>query len=294
MAFLTEGPFLMIGLILFIFVVYELFQNNWIQVGNYRIESEKIPKEFDGYRICHLSDLHSKKFGKNHEGLISKIDQINPDVIVITGDVMNNKGDKGDVFLDLLRYLVKYPCYYVTGNHEQFTALWDQEFLPEYLKRIKKAGAVVLNNEKTVLKKGSGRIDLYGMHIGLPYYGNMTKSDFRNVHFDKKNVTTLIGECDKVHFSLLLTHNPLYFDAYADWGADLVLCGHVHGGVIRIPSVGGLLSPERVFFPKYSEGVYRKKDSQMVVSRGLGNSTMNLRVCNRPELIHIQLKRKSV
>ncbi|HBN83884.1 MAG TPA: metallophosphoesterase [Clostridiales bacterium] len=290
MAFLIETPFLLIGLIVFLFLVFEAFQNNWIQVSRYQIESKKVPLGFDGYRICQLSDLHSKRFGKNHERLMRKIDQIKPDLIAITGDVMNNKGDDGAVFLDLLSKLTKYPCFYIIGNHEQFTTLWDEGFLPEYLNKIRKAGAVVLNNEKTVIKKGLDHINLYGMHIDLQYYRNMTKPKFRNVVFTKNHVKSTIGDSHQKEFNLLLTHNPLFFGAYADWGADLVLSGHVHGGVIRIPSVGGLLSPERVFFPKYSEGVYTEGKSKMVVSRGLGNSTVNLRVFNRPEIVDIEIK----
>lgn len=291
MHFLIDQPFAFAGLFLLIFAVFEAFQNNWLQVSRYRIESKKIPHGFDGYKILQLSDLHSKKFGKSNRRLIRKIDELNPDIIVITGDVMNNKRDDGSVFLDLLDSLTKQrKCYYITGNHEQFTTLWDQDFLPAYLDKIRKAGTTVLNNEKVVLKKGSDRIHLYGMQIDLKYYRNLTKAEFKGIEFHKNTMSNLLGECRPEIFNLLLTHNPLYFETYADWGADLVLCGHVHGGVARIPSVGGLLSPERVLFPKYSEGVYSIGKSSMIVNRGLGNSTVNLRVFNRPEITLIALK----
>ncbi|NLY97051.1 MAG: metallophosphoesterase [Clostridiaceae bacterium] len=294
MTFLTEQPVFLTALIVLLLIIFQLYQNNRLKVSRYIIESSKIPSGMDGFTLCHLSDLHSKRFGKDNRRLLEKIDEIQPDIVVITGDMMNNRNDDGRVFLDLLPHLTKYRCYYVTGNHEQFTAYWDPAFMPKYLEKIRNAGVVVLNNEKLVIKKGSEQIRLYGLQTDLKYYRNMRDTKFSKVEFTEKNLTDLLGECSDRCFNLLLTHNPLHFQAYADWGADLVLCGHVHGGVIRLPGVGGLLSPERVFFPEYSEGIYTKNNTRMIVSRGLGNSTINLRVFNRPEIVVAELKRTSI
>ena len=291
MLYLLQQPITYFVLMLILFIIFHHIQNNWLIIKSYEIQSKKIPYLFNGYKIVQISDLHSKCFGKENEKLINKINNLKPDIIVITGDVMNNKKDDGHRFLELAEKLVtKYKLFYIIGNHEQNAALNDPVFLPEYIKKIKDLGVKVLDNEKIELHKNTLSINLYGMWLDLQYYRNLTKKDDRTIVFKSKNVEQSLGRCNRLKYNILLVHNPMYFKAYTEWGADLVLAGHVHGGVVRLPFIGGVLSPERVFFPKYSDGEYNIGESSMIVNRGLGDSSVGIRVFNRPEISLIILR----
>ncbi|GAQ24937.1 phosphoesterase [Tepidanaerobacter syntrophicus] len=281
---------IIIGIFVFLYV-----EANWLQVSDYTIVSPKIPKEFEGFRIVQLSDLHSKEFGKNNELLIQKIKAQNPDIIVATGDMLSSGDDRGEVFYDLARELVKnYDVYYIKGNHEQITEFKAQEvgseWFKSYIDSLKELGVIVLENEKVSLKKDDASINLYGLETSLLLYRGRYSSNYNGEKsIDVPSIEKKLGRCEREKYNILLTHNPAYFQIYSQWGADLVLSGHVHGGIVRLPLLGGLLSPDATFFPKYDAGEFELGDSKMIVSRGLGNSTLKLRVFNRPEIITITL-----
>lgn len=262
------------------------YGNNHIEVSKYDVSSSKIPKAFNGYKILQLSDLHSKSFGEDNRRLIEVIDKEKPDIVVMTGDMINSFEEEFCVFLDLAEKLKKYKVYFVEGNNE--TKLSREEKL-ELIKELKNRGVRILDNEKIRLTKDGSFIGLYGVWCDLCYYKEIKSVYKKDTYFQKKNIEKVLGYTDKKEFNILLAHNPLYFDTYAKWGADLTLSGHIHGGLIRIPGVGGLLSPERKFFPKYSKGQYEIKDSKLIVNRGLGGKPLLPRVFNKPEISVITL-----
>lgn len=262
------------------------YGNNYIDISRYNIASSKIPQAFNGFKILQLSDLHSKRFGKENRRLLEAIEREKPDVIVMTGDMVDSSEREFGIFLDLVRNLIRYKIYFVEGNNE--TKL-PEESNKELMKAMKEAGVNILNNSKMKLTRDGKHINLYGILYELRYYKEVHSGYSRKTYFSESNMTKSVGKCSNEEFNILLAHNPLYFESYAKWGADLTLSGHVHGGLIRVPGVGGLLSPERKFFPKYSEGQYEIVGKKLIVNRGLGGKIIIPRVFNKPEISVVTL-----
>lgn len=283
---------IIIGILAFLYV-----EANSLQITEYTITSPKIPEEFEGFKILQLSDLHSKEFGRGNIRLIEQIKAQNPDIIVATGDMLNSGKDNGQVFYNLAKELVKeFKLYYIKGNHEQIAEFKAEEagsgWFDSYMDELRNLGVIILDNDKAELKKGDASINLYGLEISLLLYRGRYSSNYNGEKsIDVLSIEKKLGRCEGEKYNILLTHNPAYFQIYSKWGADLVLSGHVHGGIVRLPFLGGLLSPDATFFPKYDAGEFELGDSKMIVSRGLGNSTLKLRVFNRPEIITITLCR---
>lgn len=270
-------------IIIILFLIQLYIDGNILEISSYNIYSDKIGESFNNTIIIQLSDLHSKEFGENNINLISKIDDIAPDFIVMTGDMVSSKDTNFNVFLELAKELAsKYDCYYIVGNHEPDLPNNDYNYI---MNSLDSYGIDVLDNEKVELIKGNDKINLYGLWYNVKFYFD---TDLLNVgHIEK-----ILGEDSDDTFDLLLTHNPIYFDVYNEWGADLTLSGHVHGGMIRLPIVGPLFAAERTLFPKYSQGEYKSENASMIVSRGLGNGNNGFRLFNRPEINVITLKSK--
>ncbi|WP_290776144.1 metallophosphoesterase [Anaerofustis sp.] len=283
--------FLIFLLLTFVYLYFE--NTSLFIVDKKEIVSSKIDSSFDGYKILQLSDLHSRSFGNNNDKLLKKIDKIDPDIIVCTGDMMNSMDDEGNVFIDLAKKLSSnYPIYYIDGNHEQLVNYNNVSVYDKYMSRLKELGVTVVKNKKVNIKKGSSYINLYGLNVDLVYYSTKTALKESNIKYTQKNFSKTINketfEADK--FNILLTHNPLYFDVYEKSGVDLILSGHVHGGIVRIPFKGGVLSPDQEWFPKYYHGLYKINDTSMIVSAGLGNDTVNFRAFNPFEINLITLR----
>ena len=261
--------------------------NTLLTVSHYTVKSERLPQAFNAFRILQLSDLHSASFGEDNTNLLAEMEAQNPHIVVLTGDMVNTGDEDFDVFLTFANALGRlYDTYYIVGNHEQNLEEDKQQGL---LKEITDMGITVLDNEKLELDRNGDKIDLYGMWFNLRYYKDSGNPHTKDISFDADTMEKIMGSKNSTRFSLLLTHNPLYFNTYAQWGADLTLAGHIHGGMIRIPFVGGLLSPEREFFSKYSEGQYFIDTKSMIVNRGLGNGDFGIRLFNRPEISVITL-----
>ena len=257
---------------------------------HYTISNDRLPKSFDGLRIVHLSDLHGKLHGKGNRELIGRIHKEKPDIIVMTGDMADNGKFAVPRTLNLCRRLRKrYPVYYVVGNHEQTL---EDNILGGLLRELKDEGVVVLENEWCEIVRGDEVIRLYGLVTPMVYYKDPLGEYQRDAYFSAEDTREMLGEINNDFFNILLAHNPLYFPSYRDWGADLTLSGHVHGGIIRLPILGGLLSPELKFFPKYDGGVFTEMEKHLVVSRGLGNRFL-VRVNDPAELVVVELKRTS-
>lgn len=248
-----------------------------------RYENISVDNNFDNLRILHISDIHRKTFGKCNSKIVEKAKKISPDIIVITGDLisrsMNDYHDTG-VFLKNLRKIS--PVYLSLGNHELDLPF---NLRNKLFKTINKSGVRILKNETIKIKKNNYTAYISGITLDIECYKNTDKKrKYKNLkQYTKKDLYNAIG--NKKGYTVLLAHNPLFFEEYAEWGADLVLSGHVHGGIIRIPLIGGILSPERKFLPKYSKGLYKKDNKIMNVSGGLGK----LRLWNPPELIVLEV-----
>ena len=278
---------IVIVLLLLLVVLLRIYIDNEIpKVSNVEIKSPKLPEAFDGYKIVQLSDLHSKSFGNNNEMLIDMIDKESPNIIVMTGDMVTANEKYFTVFYSLVKELTKkYRVYYVYGNHEGELS---SKLKSEITAFLKENGVIVLDNDYISIEKNNEKINLYGLCYTQKYYSY--KGGKKHI-ITENYIKNKLGTIDKNKYNILLTHNPLFFDAYSGYGFDLTLSGHVHGGLIRLPFIGGILSPERKFFPQYSAGVYEKGNSKLVVSRGLSRGTKGFRFFNRPDVVSITLKK---
>ncbi len=257
-----------------------------LEVSGYTVESEGLPKEFDGLRIAHLSDLHNKKYGDGDAELYRLIDLEEPDIVVMTGDMISHDAPNKEDFMQLVEALCKkYPVFYVNGNHER-SDMTPEEY-HEVAERFYKAGARCIDNAYVNIYKGGSRIRLCGLCYSAKFYRGVRQHKFNWNSFTLEDMVHYCGKKSS-DYTILLAHNPLDFDVHAEWGAEISFGGHIHGGFIRLPLVKGMVSPELKLFPKYKEGVYRKGSSQLVVSRGLGR----IRFFNPPELVVVTLKCK--
>lgn len=259
--------------ILVSFVIWITWGNKALVLTEIQVSDERIPDGFSGYRIAQISDLHNTEFGKDNEKLLGLIEDAEPDIIVVTGDVIDARRTDVDVAVTFLEGAVNIaPCYYVTGNHEERMPV-DTAVLTEKMEKI---GVTVLDNEAVKLSCGSDEITL----IGLPDYS-----------YDDSALTDNLSRLVSDGYDVTLSHRPDHIYDYSCCKADLVLCGHVHGGQARLPFIGGLFGPGQGFFPEYSEGLYTVDDTSMIVSRGLGNSIFPFRINNRPEVVLVILER---
>lgn len=252
---------------------------------SYQIEEAKLPKSL---RLVLLADLHNKQYGKNNEKLLAAIDRAKPDAILSAGDILTSvPGKSMEPAMDLVRTLAKkYPVYYGNGNHEH-RIYHDSEkkygtMGQKYRAFLKGQGVCLLENAKIDLPEFQVRI--YGLDLPESYY-----KKFKEIPLPVKNLEKLLGKPQKDKINLLIAHNPDFFESYAEWGADLVLSGHVHGGVVRIPGGKGVISTSLKLFPKYDGGLFEKGKSKMILSRGLGSHTIPLRLFNPAELVVIDL-----
>ena len=278
-------------LALFFCVVIYHDTHNFV-IRSYTIETDKIKKNF---RFCLLSDLHEQSFDKDgsNESLIEAIDTIRPDAIVVAGDLLtahhNSKKQSAEVPIRLLSALAsKYPIYMANGNHEYKMMTRPEQFgdfYDSYERQLSDIGLSVLHNESTFLEDYN--INITGLELEYTYFRKVRKYPLSQSHLKE-----LINTPDESRFNLLIAHNPQYFDEYAEWGADLSVSGHVHGGIVKLPMIGGVISPAYQLFPKYDGGMFDIGGKKMVLSRGLGTHTIKVRVFNPGELDVIDLKVK--
>ena len=270
--------FWLIGLLIFV-VLFLYEQNNRIVISKHRVKDKKVPSAFNGFKILHLSDLHNKSFGKNQVLLLNKIRKLNPDIILITGDLIDRRRTDFEPVLHLLKGLHSIPVYYVPGNHEAWSDCYAQ------LKDILISHElVVLENEERCIVRDHQRLYLYG----LKDPGFYNKDDHKLKSRDQLHAQLEAWKPEG--FSILLSHRPEYFDVYASHAIDISFSGHAHGGQIRFPFIGAIVAPHQGFFPKYSAGMYQINTSRLFLSRGLGNSLFPFRIFNQPELILVSLE----
>ena len=268
--------------------------NKKVVITKKTLTYDNLPKSFDNYKILQISDLHSKEFGEKNKDLIDAIDKIKPDVIMVTGDMFSvtdigpNTDETDLVAYQLLSHLAKdYKIIYVTGNHEEGcdTAHVIENYYDRKLKKGDAFSRYVLDlQDKGVIFVSNNEYNLYKNNEYIKIYGVYYYSAEINEYIDGISL-------DKNKFNIILCHDPKYFEKYANMGFNLMLSGHIHGGVIRLPLVGGILDPEIKLFPKYDKGIYKEGNAYMNVSAGLGDSSIK-RFLNPPEINVITLKQK--
>lgn len=263
-------------------VIWTVWGNTALELNTYTVSSGRLPEAFDGYRIAHISDLHNTEMGKDNDKLLNMLREAKPDIIAITGDLIDSRNTDIEIALQFGEEAVKIaPCYYVTGNHEARVS----EYFDDLKNGLTELGIIILEDERVDLDKNSETITLIG--INDPSF----KSDY--LFGDSETVVeTHLQELmnESYSFTLLLSHRPELFEIYVNNEVDLVLSGHAHGGQFRLPFVGGLVAPNQGLFPKYDAGLYTEENTNMIVSRGIGNSILPFRFNNRPEVILIELQ----
>ncbi|SHI93629.1 metallophosphoesterase [Parasporobacterium paucivorans] len=273
--------------LILVFVLLESArENRGLRITKYYIESEKISS---GLKIAVISDLHNRLCGKNNRVLIDAVAKISPDLVLVAGDTINNeKPMVSDNAQNLLIALSReYKVFCVNGNHEQFLKSKPDgnAYFQEYKKNLENHGISYLENG---MFTWNDEVDIYGFETAVEVYRRFSYGN----KIGDSYVSDRLGAPDRSKYNILLSHTPVYFDSYADWGADLTVSGHLHGGLIRLPFLGGVISPQCVLFPKYDAGLYQKNGSNMAVSRGTGSHTLNIRVCNHPEVLELEIKNK--
>lgn len=258
--------------------IFSWGSNNWLTTTEYTVHSTDIPEAFDGTRIVHLSDLHNAMFGEEQSSLISRVEAAEPDVIFLTGDLVDSNRYDLEAALVLVDALVGMSeVYFVTGNHEIAANKVD-----EVTAALEERGVTVLMDETHVWERDGERIQIAGINDPL------LSLDMTPAEFTEKTIgqLALSGE-----FTLLLAHRPELLQIYAEAGIDLVFSGHAHGGQIRLPGIGGLIAPGQGWLPELTDGVYQQENTRLIVSRGLGNSGFPVRILNRPEVVAVTLER---
>lgn len=265
--------------VLLAFIAVDLWlgwENKSIVTTEITVENEGIPSSFSGFRIVQISDLHNTTFGFKNKKLINKIKDARPDIIVMTGDMADIYRPDIDVTLSFAEKITEIaPVYFVTGNHD--VKVVGREKL---LTGLEKAGVTVLRNRKTEIEKSGEKIILAGIDDPKFLDDFMREDDRTNTKHAIENLA-----CDKNTYTVLLAHRAEMIDVFSSCGVNLVLTGHAHGGQIRLPSKGGVLAPGQGWWPKYDSGLYKEGNTQMIVSRGLGNSYFPFRINNRPEIV---------
>lgn len=273
-----------VALILFWIMLYD---GTRFVVRKYTIRN---PKLAGNYRAVVLGDLHNKRYGKGNELLLQSIEEQKPDGIWIVGDILTARPGKSlEPALEVLKTLAqKYPIFYANGNHEHRIKLYPETYgdmAEKYAKGLAEIGIRPLVNEHRTLEDLN--LVIYGAEIDKEYYKR-----FVVPHMEAAYLIETLGKPCEERYTVLLAHNPDFFPVYADWGADLVLSGHVHGGMVRIPGWKGVISPNVRFFPKYDGGKFEEGKSTMILSRGLGMHTIPIRVFNPGELIVIDFEKE--
>ena len=266
--------------IILVLVVWIRWGNTALEINEYKIVSNSVPQNFHGFRIAQVSDLHNAEFGEGNSKLLELLSRTDPDIIVLTGDLIDSRNTDIEIALAFAREAMKIaPVYFVSGNHEARVIEYE-----DLKMGLAEAGVIVLENQKVEITREGESITLMGID-DPSFQENYLFGDSEGVA--KQAIETLLRVSDG--YTVLLSHRPELFDLYVETGMDLVFSGHAHGGQFRLPFIGGLVAPNQGFFPKYDAGLFSEENTNMIVSRGVGNSIVPLRFNNRPEIIVVML-----
>ena len=255
--------------------IWVLLTNILVGFTEYTIKYDSLPHAFDGFKIAQISDLHNNDYWGVKDSVVDGIRRFEPDIIAITGDLVDSADTKVDVSLEIVKELSGIaPCYYVTGNHE---AWLEDEDINKLMTGLSEYGVNILRDEFMVISKGGEEMLIAGV-------------DDPDFSYGVNMIPKIAGDDER--FTVLLSHRPEYYEVYKTSGVQLVLSGHAHGGQFRLPFIGGIYAPHQGFFPEYDSGVYQYGDFALVVSRGVGNSVFPIRFNNMPEVVLIELERE--
>lgn len=263
------------------------YEKRHFSVEEYEIESEKIRKD---RTLVFLSDLHNQEFGKGNRDLLEAVERVDPDMVLIGGDMMVTKDRccTEPALAFSLALAARRPVFYGNGNHEtrmrKYPARYGDRY-DRYRESLEKAGVRMLSDETAVWED----LAITGLDLEEPYYRKLHPAKL-----EADQVRKQVGEADPQRFQILLAHSPLFFSAYGKWGADLTLSGHFHGGTIRLPLLGGVMTPQFQFFLPCCAGEFEEDGKRMIVSRGLGTHSIRIRFNNKPQVIVVRLKRKPI
>lgn len=282
------------ALVLLIVIALLLFcsyQNRHLETTYYTYKAEQLGADLEGYRIVQISDLHNVKFGKNNQKLVDRIRECEPDMIVLTGDLVDSNHTNVDRAVQFVDEIVKIcPVYYVTGNHEYWL---EKSEYDELMDGLVSAGVVILDNQVVEISRGDAKFRLVGLDDRSLADGTLeallSDESIRNNQAEQKEETADNEDSGEKELTVVLAHEPQYLARYAGTGVDLVLSGHAHGGQFRLPFVGGIVAPDQGFLPEYTAGEYYMNGTEMIVSRGLGNSVITVRLFNYPEIVCVDL-----
>ena len=273
-----RGSFLMFLVIMGVIGALMYSWNFTLDVQEYELRFAHLPPSFDGYRIAVVSDLHAAEFGEENATLLEAVRDARPDIIALTGDITDDAKQVPAVLKTVQRLVQIAPVYYITGNHE-----WENGGVRELFAGLPEVGATVMRNDIIALERGGEAIYLVGLEdVNGPV--DMEKPDSVFARLD-----AMAGEGA---FNVTLVHRNMYLSSLSSLGADLILCGHAHGGLIRLPWTDGLIDHSLRLFPTHTNGVYTEGTTSMLVSRGVGNHTGIPRVMNKPHIPVAILKRE--
>lgn len=245
-----------------------------LEISRYEVASQKLPESFDGFKIVQLSDLHGAEFGEDGMELVDKVGSLEPDMIALTGDFVTDEGDLAAVKKLAGRLTELCPVYFISGNHEFGSGL-----AVKVRNILEGAGVKYLSNEYLTISRGDDEILLGGVEDSLAYADMLSPDE----------LAQKMNDAAPDAFKILLGHRNYWMTEYPELPVDLIFCGHAHGGLIRIPGVGGLIGTDRRLFPDFDAGEYNNGRYTLIVSRGLGNSVPIPRVFNRPEIVCVEL-----
>lgn len=273
-----------LGIVILFFLIVMVIDTNRFVVKEYKLVTDKVKHR---HKFVILADLHGKEYGNGNKKLLKAIEEQNPTGILIAGDMLTAKS--GKEFQHVLAFLgalsEKYPIFYGNGNHEYRLKKYPETYgtmAKEYNEGLKNRDIFPLCNESTIVDDEN--MAIYGLELGREYYKRGKKTPMESQYMDD-----MLGKVDKSRYNILLAHNPDYLKQYAKWGADLVISGHVHGGIMRLPFLGGIIAPSFKIFPKYSGGLYEEGESKMILSTGLGSHTIPVRVFNPAQLVVLEI-----
>lgn len=281
---------ILIIFVLICLIIFVVFESKGYKTVSYSLYSDKFSG--DNLRIAFLADLHNKDFGNYNEALIHTIDDFKPDIVCFSGDMVTSGWDVSFDYSHTLKFIeklsAKYPIYYSPGNHEDKFDVERDKFPYQYdelVSELNRMKVCYLDNKSVRLDNFPVRI--YGLRLPHSYFNKLHPGE---ISCDLLN--DALGAPDKECFSLLLAHDPRHFDKYAEWGADLTLSGHVHGGIVSLPFIGGVIAPGMRLFPKYDAGLFTDKESLMILTRGIGSHFIPIRINNKAEVVFINISKE--
>lgn len=282
---------ILIAAVAAVFMILEIYrETHTFKVTRYTVYTDKLKKSTAEKKVIFISDLHNCTYGKDNEKLLKAVRDESPDLILSSGDILigNSKAPTETAERFLTEACKIAPVYCANGNHEQRLKEGNAQcsaVYADYKERLAKTGVRFLENDSEILLWEQCKVRITGLEIPLSYYKKYNPKKVTLHEIEER-----IGKAGSEYFEVLLAHNPAHAESYQKWGADLTVSGHLHGGIVRIPFGRGVITPQIRLLPKYSGGHYRLKNMQMVVSRGLGTHTVNIRLFNEAELAVLHIK----